>query len=165
MSVQTEINRLDAAKDAIAAAIAGKGVTVPDGTKLDGLATLINNIQASGEVSQIATGEFTPTSSWASDSITISGIGFKPKYVFIMLASGASSGNTPYSGYNTYLAHIYDGENRAIYWYNKSVYLQTPSYADGYAIYTHADGFITGQIGTSSNYRVFTKPYKYIALA
>ena len=49
MSVQTEIGRLHDAKSAIAAAIADKGVTVPDGTKLDGMAELIAGIEAGGD--------------------------------------------------------------------------------------------------------------------
>lgn len=44
--VQTEIDRLESAKEAIATAIAGKGVTVPDGTMLDGMAALIESIEA-----------------------------------------------------------------------------------------------------------------------
>lgn len=48
MSIQSEITRLEAAKSAIAAAIAGKGVTVPDGTMLDGMAALIAGIEAGG---------------------------------------------------------------------------------------------------------------------
>ena len=53
MSVQTEIDRIKNAKTAISTAIASKGVNVPDGTKLDGMATLINSIEAGG-------GEVTP---------------------------------------------------------------------------------------------------------
>lgn len=48
MSIVTEISRLKSAKSAIAAAIAGKGVTVPDGTMLDGMAALIESIEAGG---------------------------------------------------------------------------------------------------------------------
>ena len=48
MSIATEISRLKSAKSAIAAAIAGKGVTVPDGTLLDGMASLIESIEAGG---------------------------------------------------------------------------------------------------------------------
>lgn len=48
MSIQREITRLESAKSAIAAAIAGKGVTVPDGTLLDGMAALIEAIEAGG---------------------------------------------------------------------------------------------------------------------
>lgn len=51
MSIQSEITRLETAKSAIAAAIAGKGVTVPDGTMLDGMAALIEAIQAGGTIS------------------------------------------------------------------------------------------------------------------
>lgn len=44
----------------IVAAIEGKGVTVPDGTLLDGMAALIESIGAGGDA-KIATGSFTPT--------------------------------------------------------------------------------------------------------
>ena len=48
MSVQSEITRLETAKSDIATAIANKGVTVPSGTKLDGMAALIGNIESGG---------------------------------------------------------------------------------------------------------------------
>nr|DAL44793.1 MAG TPA_asm: hypothetical protein [Caudoviricetes sp.] len=48
MSVGTEISRLENAKAAITTAIAGKGVTVPSGTKLDSMAALIDSIEAGG---------------------------------------------------------------------------------------------------------------------
>ena len=50
MSVQSEITRIESAKTAIATAIAGKGVTVPDGTKLDGMAALVESIEAEPSV-------------------------------------------------------------------------------------------------------------------
>lgn len=57
MSVQTELTRITNAKAAIKTAIEGKGVTVPDGTLLDGMAALIESIEAgSGD------GEFFVTS-------------------------------------------------------------------------------------------------------
>ena len=65
MSVQTEITRIESAKTAIATAIEGKGVTVPDGTLLDGMAPLIESIEAGGAV--VAYGIITP----ASDTTTI----------------------------------------------------------------------------------------------
>lgn len=46
--IETKINRLASAKAAIKAAIEGKGVTVPDATLLDGMAALIESIQAGG---------------------------------------------------------------------------------------------------------------------
>lgn len=48
MSIQTELTRITNAKAAIKTAIEGKGVTVPDGTMLDGMATLIESIEAGG---------------------------------------------------------------------------------------------------------------------
>ena len=48
MSIQTELTRITNAKAAIKAAIEGKGVTVPNGTLLDGMAALIESIQAGG---------------------------------------------------------------------------------------------------------------------
>lgn len=60
MSVQSEITRLTTAKAAIKAAIEGKGVTVPDATLLDGMAPLIESIEAGG--GDVVLGEITFTS-------------------------------------------------------------------------------------------------------
>ena len=46
MSIQSEITRLETAKSDIATAITNKGVTVPSGTKLDGMAALIGSIES-----------------------------------------------------------------------------------------------------------------------
>ena len=76
MSVQTEITRIESAKTSIATAIEGKGVTVPEGTKLDGMAALIESIEASGGGSgtnvdwrgfPVLTGTFTPSEDISSD--------------------------------------------------------------------------------------------------
>lgn len=48
MSVQTQIDRISGAVSAALAALTEKGVTVPDGTKVDGLAALIAAIEAGG---------------------------------------------------------------------------------------------------------------------
>ena len=48
MSIQTELTRIANAKAAIKTAIEGKGVTVPAGTLLDGMAALIESIEAGG---------------------------------------------------------------------------------------------------------------------
>ena len=60
MSVQSEITRLENAKAAIKAAIEGKGVTVPEATLLDGMASLIESIEAGGgnDPSEIFDGDF-----------------------------------------------------------------------------------------------------------
>ena len=60
MSIQSELTRLTNAKAAIKTAIESKGVTVPSGTLLDGMAALIDAIEAGGGA-KIATGSFTPT--------------------------------------------------------------------------------------------------------
>ena len=70
MSIQSEITRLESAKSAIAAAIAGKGVTVPDATLLDGMAALIESIEAGGgdfsalpqKIDTVLSGSVTPAS-------------------------------------------------------------------------------------------------------
>ena len=48
MSIQTELTRITNAKAAIKTAIEGKGITVPAGTLLDGMAALIESIEAGG---------------------------------------------------------------------------------------------------------------------
>ena len=48
MSIQTELTRITNAKTAIKTTIEGKGVTVPDGTLLDGMAVLIDAIETGG---------------------------------------------------------------------------------------------------------------------
>lgn len=61
MSVQSEITRLETAKAAIVAAVEGKGVTVPDGAKLDALAALVESIRVGGGGNlKFVIGEFTP---------------------------------------------------------------------------------------------------------
>ena len=48
MSISSEITRISNAKTAIAQSITNKGVTVPSGTKIDGIAALIDSIQTGG---------------------------------------------------------------------------------------------------------------------
>lgn len=48
MSIATEIQRLQSAKTSLATAISNKGVTVPSSTKLDGYASLVNQIETGG---------------------------------------------------------------------------------------------------------------------
>ena len=48
MSIETEITRLQGAKNDLATSIAAKGVTVPAATKIDGYAALVDQIQQGG---------------------------------------------------------------------------------------------------------------------
>ena len=60
MSIQTELTRITNAKSAIKAAIEGKGVTVPDGTLMDGMAALIESIEAGGGGMKVEVFSITP---------------------------------------------------------------------------------------------------------
>lgn len=50
MSIATEYTRLKNAKEDIKASITGKGITVPDGTKLDGMPVLIDEITTADKI-------------------------------------------------------------------------------------------------------------------
>ena len=92
MSIQTELTRLTNAKAAIKAAIEGKGVTVPDGTLLDGMAALIEAIQAGGGY-EITTGHFMPAETTTSLSWE-HGLSTTPSLVLIYLRKGSSLTNS-----------------------------------------------------------------------
>lgn len=64
MSIQAQINRISGNISSALAAIADKGVTVPDGSTSDVLAELIASIEAGGGASvfaKVATGTITPS--------------------------------------------------------------------------------------------------------
>ena len=107
MSIQTELTRLTNAKAAIKAAIEGKGVTVPDGTLLDGMAALIESIQAGGVNynSTIVKGSFTLSERTeipnqtipSSNAFTIEhNSGFVPRAVFLYTGKIATDCPTLY---------------------------------------------------------------------
>ena len=89
MGIQTDLSRIINAKAAIKAAIEGKGVTVPDATLLDGMASLIESIEAGGGGYEVTYGIITP----AEDSTTISwehGLSKAPNFGMIFLNIGYS---------------------------------------------------------------------------
>ena len=93
MSIQTELTRITNAKAAIKTAIEGKGVTVPAGTLLDGMAALINGIEAGGGGFQVALGTFTPAETKALSSLPPVSIehnaGFTPdEFIFYKATTG-----------------------------------------------------------------------------
>lgn len=74
MSIQTELTRITNAKASIVSAIEGKGVTVPDGTLLDGMASLIESIEAGGGgggTGNIATGSITNSANYTLTALNI----------------------------------------------------------------------------------------------
>ena len=77
------VGNLDASSFAasIVAAIEGKGVTVPDGTLLDGMASLIESIEAGGGIN--ATAGTLNVSSDTNDYILTHGLGEVPKFFAI----------------------------------------------------------------------------------
>ena len=85
MGIQTELTRITNAKAAIKTAIEGKGVTVPDGTLLDGMAALIESIEAGGGGSgNFATGTFTTTDDITSNVVINHNLGVKPKFIIVV---------------------------------------------------------------------------------
>lgn len=87
MSISSEITRISNAKTAIAESIANKGVTVPSGTKIDGMATLIDSIETGGS------GDTSET--WVLNNTlnTASPFSFSANFI----SNGAS-----YTGFRTY---------------------------------------------------------------
>ena len=73
MSVQGEISRLENAKAAIKAAVEGKGVSVPDGTLLDGMAALIESIQAGGGASWVTVATELPNDMYQLGDVNMDG--------------------------------------------------------------------------------------------
>ena len=97
MSVHSEIDRIAGAKSDIATAITNKGVTVPSGTKLDGMAALIDSISG-GEDVIIKQVTFKPSSNYLlSDNrcVVTHNCGKIPKAVFIFSDNTSNS----YVGY------------------------------------------------------------------
>ena len=100
MSIQTELTRITNAKAAIKAAVEGKGVTVPDGTLLDGIASLIDSIEGGGGDKTLfgayfETGSIIPASDITTDYTIkfqrnftrIQGNTNSPRYIFVLWCS------------------------------------------------------------------------------
>ena len=100
MSIQTELTRITNAKAAIKAAVEGKGVTVPAGTLLDGMAALIESIEAGGGEETLfgtyfETGSIIPASDITADYTiqfqrsfsAIEGNDNDPRYIFVLWCS------------------------------------------------------------------------------
>ena len=95
MSIQTELTRLTNAKTAIQTAIEGKGVTVPSGTLLDGMAALIESIEAGGGNFSVETGSITFAESYKPKSTPLvinHSLGKKP---FAFIAYNGTARNSP----------------------------------------------------------------------
>lgn len=102
MSIQTELTRITNAKAAIKAAIDGKGVTVPDGTLLDGMAALIEAIEAGGGAGELFHAEITPATS--GEVLTLE-VGEAGERIAAMIVS-IKVGTTIETGKNYGISHI-----------------------------------------------------------
>ena len=160
MSIQTELTRITNAKAAIKTAIEGKGVTVPDGTLLDGMAALIEGIEAGGGEETLfgtyfETGSIIPASDITTDYTiqfqknfsSVPGNLSTPYYTFVLWCSippGFTDVETPKNSW----ASVFFGRKRQ----NASVV---------YGRYTSSSGSLSnatssGQIGDNTYSEYFT---------
>lgn len=95
MSIQTELTRITNAKAAIKTAIEGKGVTVPDGTLLDGMAALVESIEAGGAGFATGTLTFNESQRLSSNLTVTHNLGFAPEHIlwFIIETEAKTSDN------------------------------------------------------------------------
>ena len=108
MSIQTELTRITNAKAAVKAAIEGKGVTVPEGTKLDGMAALIESIEAGG--GNFAAGTFTTTDDIKSNVVINHNLGVKPKFIIVLCTSPSTYSNSAGHWLSFYYLYQYSSE-------------------------------------------------------
>ena len=104
MSVQTQIDRISGAVSAALAALSEKGVEVPAGTKVDGLAALIAAIEAGGGGGgNISWGTFTLTSD-TKDYVVTHNLGVVPDIFLFWMTNQKTSNltkNELFFGVNT----------------------------------------------------------------
>lgn len=94
MSIQTQIDRISDSVSAALTALTEKGVTVPDGTKVDDLAALIAAIESGGG-SGVTIQRVTGTCTVGSDGYGVATCGFMPDIIFIQ--GGMEDGTNPNS--------------------------------------------------------------------
>ena len=178
MGIQTELTRITNAKEAIKTAIEGKGVTVPDATLLDGMAALIESIQAGSggfENIQTVTGSFTPESLISTPTQLYPGneaftvehnAGFVPRAAIAYTGTYGTSKLTLYAaivnglygdtGYtiSTYSVHQYYSNKNYI---NESIIRSSKNtWSDSVFIIAHSNNEIQLSGGTTVNWVVFS---------
>lgn len=107
MSIQTELTRLTNAKAAIKAAIEGKGVTVPDGTMLDGMAAMIESIEAGGGGMKVEVFSITPANDMSTGTYEIGETTItNPHFCVCFDGTEKSSSNTDTQKYYGLMAYV-----------------------------------------------------------
>lgn len=107
MSIVSEVNRLKDAKTAIKTAIEGKGVTVPDATMLEGMAALIESIEAGGGGGiPVSQGTYTAVDDRAWISVE-HGLGVIPTFAIICTSYDSDKYGLVYLFHNEQVRHIY----------------------------------------------------------
>ena len=145
MSIQTELTRITNAKAAIKAAIEGKGVTVPEATLLDGMASLIESIEAGGgaDISpwmDMVTFSITPAEDLTGDIDFTSFIPGRTSFPHIfILGQRATTSGSPYVQSMARIG-IWNSWQR--------LYYAVKSSNGGYPILSMANGIFKVNIGT-----------------
>lgn len=174
MSIQTELTRLTNAKAAIQTAIEGKGVTVPSGTLLDGMAALIESIEAGSTSNNIVAGSFTLPESLTTSSPLYIDVTF-PKNEFPLMycvyenTSNLSYNDTSHTAIRLrFIIAIRVKSSfpafRAISSYN-NVSQYSMKYVEGSINYTTDDYPVTGGVYGSMTISLIAKQIRFTATA
>ena len=170
MSIQTDLTRIKNAKAAIKAYIEGKGLTVPDATLLDGMASMLESIEAGGGSSDytpfelITMGTITPTEDTQNLAIPIpDNVGTNTLRAIWLIA------NNSIRDYNGSIEAKYQ-----ISWYmsilGKYNYTRTTTFRGNLQTYASVENHVANWIdgnnikSFSSHYFVAGVDYQYIAI-
>ena len=143
MSVQSEITRLSGNVTAALAAIADKGVTVPDGSNSDSLAALIESIEAGG-AGELFHAEITPATSGEVLTFEVGEIGERIAAVIASLKPD----DYIEIGKNYAVYHLAALNQEPVSSKPRAVYIV--SYQDGASTYT-SDGASVQNYGSTPN--------------
>ena len=122
MSINTELARIKGAKADLQSWVEKNGVTVPDGTLIDGLVELAKTVETGGVGSKMSAGTYTPTDDKAHKTVPHM-LGVIPTFAFVCLL---------YGGHVYELIMLFQSElTRDIYhYYGNYVYQGTPLTSD-----------------------------------
>lgn len=111
MSIQTELTRINGAKADLKSWVEENGVTVPDGTLIDGLVELAKTVETGGGGAYIVEeGQFIPTENVKTYGSIEHSLGVAP-FFYVIFLSESSSMNTTVSTSTFMLKCVYIGGN------------------------------------------------------